>query len=137
MTELKPPMMRLDYNTNGMPPEIKDRVDALGGFWIKARELAPKLDLAGRAELFSFLWGRHAPFTVLYKELALAVTTLGRPDEAFCPIAALIPREGSILEITNVVDFLASDSASFLNGIDITVDGGHRARWRGQGVISR
>ena len=46
-------------------------------------------------------------------------------------------REGSMLEITNVVDFLVSDAASFLNGIDITVDGGHRARWRGEGVISR
>jgi NAD(P)-dependent dehydrogenase (short-subunit alcohol dehydrogenase family) len=46
-------------------------------------------------------------------------------------------REGSMLEITNVVDFLLSDAASFLNGIDITVDGGHRAAWRGQGVISR
>jgi NAD(P)-dependent dehydrogenase (short-subunit alcohol dehydrogenase family) len=46
-------------------------------------------------------------------------------------------REGSMLEITNVVDFLASDAASFLNGIDVTVDGGHRARWRAQGVISR
>lgn len=46
-------------------------------------------------------------------------------------------REGSMLEITNVVDFLLSDAASFLNGIDITVDGGHRAAWRGAGVISR
>ena len=41
-------------------------------------------------------------------------------------------REGSILEITNVVDFLLSDGASFLNGIDITVDGGHRANQLGQ-----
>jgi len=39
-----------------------------------------------------------------------------------------LEREGSLLEITNVVDFLLSDGASFLNGIDITVDGGHRAR---------
>jgi len=77
-------------------------IDALGGFWIKARELAPKLDLEGRAELFSFLWGCHAPFTALYKELARAVVALGRPDEAFCPIAALVPREGSILDVATL-----------------------------------
>jgi len=46
-------------------------------------------------------------------------------------------REGSLVEITNVVDFLLSDGASFLNGIDIVVDGGHRAAWRNSGVISR
>lgn len=46
-------------------------------------------------------------------------------------------REGSLLEITNVVDFLLSDRASFMNGVDITVDGGHRAVWRQSGVISR
>lgn len=46
-------------------------------------------------------------------------------------------REGYILEITKVVDFLVSDAASFLNGIDIPVDGGHRAAWRHSGIISR
>ncbi|MDG2005089.1 MAG: SDR family oxidoreductase [Novosphingobium sp.] len=46
-------------------------------------------------------------------------------------------RQGLILEITKVVDFLVSDDASFLNGIDITVDGGHRAAWRQSGIISR
>ena len=46
-------------------------------------------------------------------------------------------RQGSILEITAVVEFLASDAASFVNGIDVPVDGGHRAAWRRQGVIER
>ena len=46
-------------------------------------------------------------------------------------------REGRILEITNVLDFLVSDGASFLNGIDITVDGGHRAVWRRDGITQR
>lgn len=48
-----------------------------------------------------------------------------------------LQREGSLLEITSVVDFLASDAASFLNGIDITVDGGHRAFWRRNAIITR
>jgi NAD(P)-dependent dehydrogenase (short-subunit alcohol dehydrogenase family) len=46
-------------------------------------------------------------------------------------------RQGSMIEITNVVDFLLSDAASFLNRIDIPVDGGHRAAWRAKGVIER
>jgi NAD(P)-dependent dehydrogenase (short-subunit alcohol dehydrogenase family) len=46
-------------------------------------------------------------------------------------------RQGTMLEVTNVIDFLASDGASFLNGIDIPVDGGHRAAWRASGVIQR
>ena len=46
-------------------------------------------------------------------------------------------RQGAMLEITSVVAFLASDGASFLNGVDIPVDGGHRAVWRSKGVIER
>lgn len=46
-------------------------------------------------------------------------------------------RQGSMLEVTSVVAFLASDGASFLNGVDIPVDGGHRAVWRRNGVIER
>jgi NAD(P)-dependent dehydrogenase (short-subunit alcohol dehydrogenase family) len=46
-------------------------------------------------------------------------------------------RQCSLLEITSVVEFLVSDGASFLNGIDIPVDGGHRAAWRARGVIQR
>jgi NAD(P)-dependent dehydrogenase (short-subunit alcohol dehydrogenase family) len=46
-------------------------------------------------------------------------------------------REGSLLEVISVLDFLASDAASFINGIDIVVDGGHRAVWRKRNVIAR
>jgi NAD(P)-dependent dehydrogenase (short-subunit alcohol dehydrogenase family) len=48
-----------------------------------------------------------------------------------------LQREGSLVEITSVIDFLLSDAASFVNGIDVTVDGGHRAVWREAGITSR
>jgi NAD(P)-dependent dehydrogenase (short-subunit alcohol dehydrogenase family) len=48
-----------------------------------------------------------------------------------------LEREGSLLEITSVVDFLLSDGASFINGIDIPVDGGHRAVWHAAGIVTR
>jgi NAD(P)-dependent dehydrogenase (short-subunit alcohol dehydrogenase family) len=44
-------------------------------------------------------------------------------------------RQGSVLEVIAVVEFLASDAASFVNGIDIPVDGGARALRRKRRVI--
>jgi len=43
-----------------------------------------------------------------------------------------LQRHGTLLEITEVVAFLASDAASFINGVDIIVDGGQMAKARYQ-----
>jgi NAD(P)-dependent dehydrogenase (short-subunit alcohol dehydrogenase family) len=39
-------------------------------------------------------------------------------------------REGTMLEIADTIDFLASDRASFISGTDILVDGGIAAALR-------
>jgi len=78
-------------------------LNELERLWIDGVELLPRLDIDGRAEFFSFLWGRHQPFTDLYKRLTQAVAALGRADEAFVPIGAIIPREGSILDVATLL----------------------------------
>jgi NAD(P)-dependent dehydrogenase (short-subunit alcohol dehydrogenase family) len=46
-------------------------------------------------------------------------------------------RQGTLIEVTSVIDFVASDAASFLNAVDIPIDGGSTAMWRDRGVIDR
>lgn len=55
---------------------------------------------------------KHNPSTGYYTQL----TPLGR--------------EASVAELAGVIDFAVSDAASYLNGIDLLVDGGLRAGWR-------
>lgn len=87
-------------------------VAQLSDFWEPAIELAPKLSVRDRAELFAIIWGRHEAFTRLYVRLAEALGTLGNPEEAFVPLDALAPRETSIIDV------------KLLNGLD--QEGGDR-----------
>jgi hypothetical protein len=88
-------------------------LDALPQFWGEAQRLASKLDLDGRVALFSLLWGKHPELSRLYHDLAFALQQLGCPEEAFCSIEALVPREGSIIDIATL-NGLGKPSEDFL-----------------------
>lgn len=48
-----------------------------------------------------------------------------------------LARQGTLIEIVNAIDFIASDAASFINGVELLVDGGQRAGWRDRAFIER
>jgi hypothetical protein len=85
-------------------------LDDLARYWDEARSLAGSLDLDGRARLFAPLWGGHAAFTALYRQLAEALERLDYPEEIFAPLAALVPREGSILDVATLAGLGAARS---------------------------
>ncbi|MDE3744444.1 virulence factor SrfC family protein [Methylobacterium radiotolerans] len=85
-------------------------LDDLARYWDEARSLAGSLDLDGRARLFAPLWGSHAAFTTLYRQLAEALERLDHPEEIFAPLAALVPREGSILDVATLAGLGAARS---------------------------
>lgn len=74
-------------------------IPALGAaFWSQAAVLAPRLDATARAELFAPLWNGHAAFTDAARMLMGALSRLGDAPEAFAALAALTPRETSIID---------------------------------------
>jgi hypothetical protein len=68
-------------------------------FWQAAAEIAPRLDHAARAALLGIVWGRDPTLSATYVRLASALAQLGHPDEAFCPLTALMPRSESIIDV--------------------------------------
>lgn len=106
------------------------------------------------AQRLAIEWGKREVRSISVSP-GLINSTMGRTNGAMLPVydglentrlgsrsekaVTEIPlgRQGSVVEITSVVEFLASDAASFISGIDIPVDGGSTAMWRKLGVISR
>ena len=70
-------------------------------YWRELEKLAPLLPDGERARLFSFLWGKHEPFTKIYAEMYAALKALGFPGEAYAEMAALSPgtRVDSIIDV--------------------------------------
>jgi len=90
----------------------KPRVQELErcGYWKRAVDLAPKLNLENRVALYGILWDGIAQFTDLLRALLQALEKLGHAPEAFCPLDALIPRGSSIIDVA-MLQGLGEDSS--------------------------
>ncbi len=96
-------------------------------YWERAIELAPGLNLQGRCKLFALLWDSLDPFTELLEKLCTVLQSLGRAEEAYCPLEALIPREKSIIDVTLLQDLLQKSSAP-VDTLSIVGSSGHTAQ---------
>jgi NAD(P)-dependent dehydrogenase (short-subunit alcohol dehydrogenase family) len=80
-------------------------------------------------------WGRKGA-RILSLSPGLIATPMGalefenRPQKYTMLATTPIKREGTMLEIADAVEFLLSDRASFISGIDLLVDGGLTAAMR-------
>ncbi|MFI5001311.1 MAG: virulence factor SrfC family protein, partial [Reyranellales bacterium] len=78
-------------------------------FWREAIELAPRLEGRDRARLWSLFWYDFQAFTDLFIELYEGLRQLDFPSSAYAELGALIPRSGSIIDVT-VLDRLGADA---------------------------
>lgn len=67
--------------------------------WREMESLAPRLPIAERVELFGLLWNSTPTMTRVATLLIQALAKLGFPDEAFSPLAALVPKEKSVIDV--------------------------------------
>jgi hypothetical protein len=67
--------------------------------WREMEGLAPRLAIADRVELFGLLWNGTPTMTRVATLLIQALATLGFPDEAFSPLAAVIPKQTSVIDV--------------------------------------
>ncbi|HZF60603.1 MAG TPA: virulence factor SrfC family protein [Desulfovibrio sp.] len=81
----------------------RPRVQMLqNGYWVRAMELAPRLELEDRARLVGLIWDSVPEFQAVYIQLGAALRQLGNAAEACCAIDALIPRSNSIIDVARL-----------------------------------
>ena len=91
-----------------------------GGYWALAVDLIPRLPPRLRAEAYAPLWNGTKAFTKVAGSLIAALERLGFPDNAFCGIDALKPRETGILNVDTV--FALGEGGS--GAVRATAEGG-------------
>ncbi|WP_116132933.1 virulence factor SrfC family protein [Tropicimonas sp. IMCC34043] len=98
---------------------------ALKPFWDEASVILPKLALPDRAEFLALLWGRHAAFTDLFLRLARATAQIDNAPVVYATLAALTPRETSIIDVGTLHGLLDDVQTDML---EIQTEAGKRAK---------
>ncbi|MCR4666326.1 MAG: putative virulence factor [Desulfovibrio sp.] len=92
-------------------------------YWERAFQIGPTLGLEDRIALYALIWDEVPQFTHLLGILLRALESLGHPDVAYCPISALIPREGSIIDVATLEGIDDEDAEC----LDVVTPEGKRA----------
>lgn len=69
------------------------------GAWREMEQLAPRLSIADRAELYGLLWNNTPTMTATALKLIQALAQLDFPEEACCPMLAVEPKAHSIIDV--------------------------------------
>lgn len=93
-------------------------------FWNKAIELAPRLTLENRVQLFGCIWENTPEFDAFFLKLAMALEQLGHASEAICQLETLLPREKSIIDVS----MLRADSEGADEKMEIEGLGGNTSK---------
>jgi len=88
-------------------------------YWSEAIKLAPRLDIAGRSQLFGLLWNEIPELTQTYADFAQTLARLGHAPCVFAPLSALVQetpdgglsQAGSMMNV-NTLDLLGRDTQS-------------------------
>ncbi|MCY4304352.1 MAG: virulence factor SrfC family protein [Aestuariivita sp.] len=105
--------------------EIQDYVDnffgktayaaGLKGFWEEAAELIPNMTPDERGALLSITWGGYVPLTELYVKLAKALSKINHSEVIFVQLAAIQPRETSIIDVNTLAGLFVAENEDMLS----------------------
>lgn len=95
MEDLREYLLR-DFRSKARVQELERQ------YWDTALELGPRLDLEGRIQLYALIWDEVEEFTNLLRTLLQALESLKYPEELFCTMDALIPRDKSIIDVATL-----------------------------------
>ena len=104
-----------DYAQSHSAGKLKN-LDANHPFWLKARDLAPKLSVKGRAKLFSILWQDCKVFTLLYENIARELVKLEGKSFVYAPLTAFLEDDNGVLKQRKRGTIINISSLAYLFG---------------------